>query len=55
MLSGVSVFFTKLILCRAVLGLFLSFGGEMDVLHPAVSDGWLNAAANADLACGWGL
>ena len=37
------------------LRLLLSFGGEMDVLHSAVSGGWLNVAADADLASGWGL
>lgn len=29
------------------LGLFLSFWGEMDALHTAVFNGWLNAAAIA--------
>lgn len=35
-----------------MLGLFLSFWGKMDVLHPAVFSGWLNAAA---IAHEWGF
>lgn len=38
--------------CRMVLGFLPSFWGEMDVLHPEVSSGWLNAAT---FAHGWGL